>query len=148
LIISSTHVFMMPRKILIYVCLVSSAFYALETSLVDKKLPNVPPMVLTFWSALGITLISGFLLISTHKNHLYTLSAQEWGLVVLVTLLFFGADYTHFYVLHLKAGAVLLSTTYLLIPIIASIVEMQVPSMQIVLAWIFGFVSLLLLFNR
>lgn len=139
---------MNSRKILTLICLLSSLFYAFETSLVDKKLQNVPPLVLTFWSGLGITLIAGVMLLTTHKSSFYAPSSHEWALIILVTLFFFGADYTHFYALHLKAGAILLTTTYLLIPIIASIIEFQQPSLQLVLAWIFGFTSLLLLFSK
>ncbi len=75
-------------------------------------------------------------------------TSTEWALIGLVTIFFFGADYTHFYALHLRAGAVLLSTTYLLIPVIASVIEFQQPSLQLVLSWMFGFASLLLLFSK
>ena len=139
---------MLPRKVLIYLCLACSTLYALETSFVDRKLNNVSPILLTLWTGVGIVLISAVLLLTTHRHHGFFPAKEAWPLIFMVTILFFAADYTHFYVLHLRAGAVLLSTTYLLIPIIASLIEQQQPSLSIILAWVFGFISLLLLFSK
>lgn len=139
---------MLPRQALIYISLACSVLYALETTFVDKRLKHVPPITLTFWTGVGIVLISGLMLLTTHKSHAFLPTRETWPLLITVTILFFGADYTHFYVLNQRAGAVLLSTTYLLIPILASLFEVQIPSAQLVLAWIFGFVALVLLFAR
>ncbi|MGE0533451.1 MAG: hypothetical protein AB7O68_00650 [Pirellulales bacterium] len=108
----------------------------------------MPPLVLTFWSGLGITLLSGLMLLAGQRGAVYVPSAQEWLLIGLVTLVFFAADYTHFYVLHVRAGAVLLSTTYLLIPIMTSMLEFRVPTIPLVLSWLLGFLAMLLLFSR
>jgi hypothetical protein len=139
---------MLARKVLTYIALACSTFYALETALVDQQLPRVPPLVLTFWSGLGITILSGCMLLFGQRGAVYAPSAQEWLLIALVTLLFFAADYTHFYVLHVRAGAVLLSTTYLLIPVITSLLELRAPTLPLVLSWILGFLAMLLLFSR
>ena len=139
---------MLARKVLTYIALACSTFYALETALVDQQLPRVPPLVLTFWSGLGITILSGCLLLFGQRGAVYAPSAQEWLLIALVTLLFFAADYTHFYVLHVRAGAVLLSTTYLLIPVITSLLEWRAPTLPLVLSWILGFLAMLLWLSR
>lgn len=139
---------MLARKVTTYICLACSTFYALETALVDQQLPRVPPLVLTFWSGLGITVLSGLMLFVGQRGAVYAPSTQEWLLIALVTLVFFAADYTHFYVLHVRAGAVLLSTTYLLIPVITSLLEFKAPTLPLALSWILGFFSMLLLFSR
>ncbi len=135
------------KMVLLAICLICCAFYAAEVTAVDQKLRTVDPMTLTFWSGVGITAVAAIvLLIRSGPQGFCIGNANPWWLVIVV-LLFFCADYTHFLALNKGAGGVLLSTTYLLIPVLCSLLVLKAPSLKMMLVWALGFLALVLLYS-
>lgn len=134
--------------LLLLICFICCIFYALEVTVVDKKLGKADPMTLTFWSGVGIVVISGIILFSRSGLEGFSIGETNVWWLILAILLFFCADYTHFLALHRGAGGILLSTTYLLIPVICSLLILKAPSVKMILAWILGFITLVLLFSE
>jgi drug/metabolite transporter (DMT)-like permease len=129
------------------ICLGCSLFYALETTIVDKRLSKVSPIVLTFWSALGITVIAGVVCMFKKEDLLPEEIRFEWIALLGAIIFFFAADYTHFLALNQGAGAVLLATTYLLIPAMCSLFRWESPSWSTIVAWALATTAIILLYK-
>lgn len=129
---------------LFFLCFICSFFYAGETVLADRKLSHVSPLVLTFFSGIGITVISGLCILFSEKELAYP-KGNDWWSLVFVIVLFFLADLTHFWALNAKAGAVLLASFYLLIPVMASVLKFEIPSRATILSWILAGIAVLVL---
>jgi hypothetical protein len=116
-------------KLALTLCLMCSLFYAIET----------------FIAAIGIVIISGTCLALNPPTMEQMPVRADYKFILLVTVFFFLADYFHFLSLHKNSGAVLLSTTYVLIPVFCSVLKWEKPSPQVVIAWILGAIAILLI---
>lgn len=128
-------------------CLAAALLYAAEMVTQEKMLPKTSSIVLTFFFGLGIALYAlPFVIVgSLQSNLIWPETRTEWLWIIIIPLLGFLADWSHFEAINKQAGSVLLATFYLLIPISASILKFEAPSNLKILAWTFGFISLLLL---
>lgn len=128
-------------------CIASMVFYTLELVIADLKLGNVTPRFLTFCYAFGISILMLPNIALSYKTlTLPSVSQWHWmSAMVLVSLL--GA-LSHFAALHYKVGSVRLSLAYLLMPVVAAVIiaisKGQLPSVRLIVAWLFAILSLFL----
>ena len=69
---------------------------------------------------------------------------KEWILIASIVVISFTADWAHFAALKAHAGATVLATFYLMIPIICTMMKGEIPSARMVYAWILLGVALFL----
>lgn len=123
------------------------AFYALEISLTDWKLSELPPRLLSVFYAIGVGIFAVIALQLTTKE--ITLpNASQW--IVLICMIICGAlaTWTNFAALHNNLGATRLTLLYCLIPVVAQlftfILNRELPSIHLVGAWLLATGSLYL----
>lgn len=121
--------------------------YTAETVIADQKLPRITPLLLTFLLGVGTALVSLVLILFSPEKISWP-SKGEVGWVAVVVLLVFCADWMHFASLHYKAGAVVLCTSYALMPVLATIMKAEMPSARMALAWLCAGLALALAYKE
>ena len=128
--------------------LLASVSYTVEAVVTDEKLEKPTPLLLAFPLGVCSALLSLILLLCTPQEKIVWPSGAAWSWVVLAALLTFGADWAHFGALHHKAGAVVLCTSYALMPVMATAMKGEMPSTRLVIAWLFGAMALYLSYEE
>ncbi len=126
-------------------CFLAALLYATEIVITDKHLSRVSPVLLTGLFGLGIMLAAVPGIVSAYQNgSLQSPSGHQWTLIAAVAILSFFADWSHFSALERRAGSAVLATFYMLLPVICSLLKFQLPSSNMILAWLLGGVALFL----
>ena len=128
-------------------CLLAMAFYALEIAITDWQLSRLEPKLVTFLYAAGVALFAGIRLAIGERTPLPT--GRQWLFVALMIVASFLAASAHFQALHERAGAVVLTLSYCLMPVAASVYMALftglVPDFRTVAAWLLAAIALALL---
>ncbi len=124
------------------------AFYALEIFLTDWKLTSLSPRFVTACYSLGVATFAIVSLFVAREEFTAPTARQSIFIVLMIVASFLAASF-HFQALHLKAGAIQLTIIYCLLPVMASlysaIFKWELPSIQMIFAWILAFCALLLI---
>ena len=127
-------------------CALAAFFYAVEISLVDRYLKSVSPVVITFLFAGLIALFALPMCANGVIQKTVKLPVgREWAVIILIGFLSFIADWCHFAALTKRAGAAVLATFYILIPVFCTILRGEMPSWRMLGAWFAGAVALYLI---
>ena len=116
--------------------IIATIFYTGETVATDTKLSHVNSMLLTFLVGIGSAIISGSCLLIRPPETLAMPSRSEIGWVAVIIACTFFADWFHFMSLEMRAGAIVLCTSYALMPLFSSMMEFKLPSKDLVGAWV------------
>lgn len=134
----------MSNGLLFSIC--ACFFYATEFVIADKWLGKTSPILITMLFGLGICTFSlpgvfrGF-----QDGTIQAPGGKEILIVFAAAFLSFLADWFHFAALHQRVGAVIVATSYLLIPIMCSAMKCEAPSLRMIGAWILGGMALYLM---
>ena len=127
--------------------LLAMAFYSLEIALTDWKLSAFSPRLLTFLYSTGVAVFALVTLVLARETHSMP-DAKQSIFVFLMIFASFVAASAHFQALTTGTSAVTLSLTYAFMPVMASffmaIFKFQLPSLQLVSAWILSIAALYL----
>lgn len=133
----------------VVLALVATFSYALETVVADKKLSNANPFAITLLMGVVAIIVSGArLLFFTPVTEMQWPKQEQYLWLALVLVLAYMADLCHFYALHHNVGAVVLCTSYALLPVLASMMKGEVPSTRLIIAWLFAACALLLAYKE
>lgn len=135
----------MDMKLVVLLCILASLLYSAELIGTDRYLDKTSPIITTFFLGVFIALFAAPAALEGLRNGSVNLpSYKEIAIIAAVAICSFLADWSHFAALHYKAGTVELAMFYLLIPVICSVIEMRIPSMNMIVAWILGGAALLI----
>lgn len=127
--------------------IIAMTLYATESFIADVKLSRIPPLTLTFYYSFGVMVFAGTTMFLTRTQNIP--SGSQWLYVVLMVVCSFGAAVAHFSSLHFHAGAIKLTTFYMFLPVVASVLGIiflgKYPSIRILLAWCLGALALYLI---
>lgn len=128
-------------------CTVAMVCYGLEIAVADWKLTRLSPRLLTFCYALGVAACAGLSLLFSRDRPALPVG-PEWMFLGLMILASFAAALAHFAALHARAGAVVLTLCYCLLPVVASVfgvvVKGEVPTAKLALGWVAAVIALIL----
>lgn len=129
--------------------LVATFSYAIETVVADKKLSNSNPFAITLLMGVVAIVVSGtHLLFFTPAAQMQWPKEEQFLWLALVLVLAYVADLCHFYALHYNVGAVVLCTSYALLPVLASMMKGEMPSTRLVIAWLLAACALFLAYKE
>lgn len=118
-------------------CLSAAIFYSIEMVSQERKLPKITPIVVTFLFGLGVMLYG--LPIVTAEVVMGTVkwpNNWEWCLLFIIPIIAFFADWSHFVAIHAQIGSIALATMYMAIPVFASLLKLESPSLPRVISWL------------
>lgn len=130
--------------------LMAMFFYAVEIVTTDLKLSSMNPRLTTFFYATGVGILSGIsLLLFPIKETEWPKGSSMWIFITVMIGASFVAATTHFFALHEKSGAAVMTTYYALLPVTASVLiftfsSHELPSLRMVLAWLLGTIAIYL----
>lgn len=130
--------------------LMAMFFYAVEIVTTDLKLSEMNPRLTTFFYATGVGVLSGVsLLLFPIEDTDWPKGSSVWMFVALMVGASFVAATAHFFALHEKSGAAVMTTYYALLPVTASVLvftfsNQELPSLRMVLAWILAAIAIYL----
>ncbi len=130
--------------------LMAMLFYAVEIVTTDLKLSSMNPRLTTFFYATGVGMLSGIsLLLFPIKETDWPKGSSVWIFIGLMVAASFIAATAHFFALHEKSGAAVMTTYYALLPVTASALiftfsSHELPSLRMVLAWILATIAIYL----
>lgn len=120
-------------------CALASVMYAAEIVIADRYLRHIAPSVMTFCLGLGVAICAlPFALynVCCNKADVITMpTGREWILIAAMVIVSFAADWAHFVALKANAGATILATFYLMIPVICTMMKGEVPPARMLCAW-------------
>ncbi len=127
-------------------CVLACFFYAAEVVIADKWLGKTSPILITMLFGLGICIFSLPGVVRNFQNGTTQVpGGKEILIITAAAFLSFLADWFHFAALHQRVGAVIVATSYLLIPIMCSAMKCEIPSVRMIGAWILGGMALYLM---
>lgn len=127
-------------------CVLACVFYAGEVVMVDKWLSHTSPIMITmlFGAGIAIFAVPGVLQ-GVQSGSIAMPSWKEVMLILGIAFVAFLADWFHFAALNQRVGAVVIATSYVLIPVACSIMKWESPSLKMIVAWILGGIALYLI---
>lgn len=126
----------------------ATVFFSGEATIADMKLQRPSPLFLTFLLGIGIAVFSLVPLACISPNKIVWPNKSEYGWMLMVVILTCTADWAHFAALHYRVGATILCTSYALMPIFASMMKAEMPSLRLFFAWICAGLALLLAYQE
>ena len=133
---------------------IAMILYSSEVVTTDLKLSKMNPWNMTFLYGLGTAIVSIPFVYWYSGSGPETIVSwpsrpNEWGYVLLVCLFAAGGAWANFSALHHEAGAVVLCTVYMLLPVAAALIMAALghhgfPSWRLMLAWALAGVALYL----
>lgn len=121
--------------------------YSAEIVIADNKLSKVHPLLLTFYVGTGISIGAALMLLAQGITIELPSKDVTWWILIVLAISFI-ADWSHFTSLHLGVGAVVLCISYSLMPVVATAIKGDLPSLRLIASWVLAAMALLLAYKE